>query len=108
MELLVFQLGTVATCPVAGHHQKEPGPIHFTLTLQTYASIDEIRLALLQPEQPQVSQLFLVREMLQALNNPCGPLLDSLEDSCLSCNGEHRAGHSTPDVATPGQSQGGG
>jgi len=34
---------------------------------------------LLQIEQPQVSQPLLVREMLQALNHFCIPLLDSLQ-----------------------------
>ena len=35
-------------------------------------------LSLLQLEQTQVSQLFLIREMLQAPNHLCGPPLDSL------------------------------
>ena len=39
---------------------------------------------LLQAEQFQFSQPFLIREMLQAPSNLCGPPLDSLQVPCPS------------------------
>ena len=42
-----------------------------------------IRSSLLQAKQPQVSQPFLIQEILQAPNHLYGPPLDALEDPCL-------------------------
>ena len=59
MELLIFQLVPVFPCSVTVHHQTDPGSIHFTPSPQP---------SFFQTEQPQVSQPFLIQEMLQAPN----------------------------------------
>jgi len=64
--------------------------------------------SLLQAEQSQVSQPFPLREMLQAPNHLCSPLLDSPIVLCLSRTWEPKTGQRTPDVASPGQSRGAG
>ena len=46
--------------------------------------------------------------MHQSLNYLRGPSLDSPVAPCPSCTGEPRTGHSTPGVASPGLSRGGG
>jgi len=45
--------------------------------LDTHVLDKQFSLSLLQNEQPQLSQPFLIEEMLQALYHPCGPALDS-------------------------------
>jgi len=73
VELTVFQFLRIAPCSVAVHHQKESNSMDSILTLQLFINSDEIpfQSSLLQAEQTQVSQLFLVTEMLQALYHLC-------------------------------------
>ena len=60
--------------------KKSPPPYDLTPTLQmfiTYYQTPSLP-SLLQTEQSQVSQPFLIRKMLQALNRLCSLSLDSL------------------------------
>lgn len=53
--------------------------LFFMLSFQVCIDIDKIPpLSLLQAEQSQISQLSLMKEMLQAPKHPCGPPRDSL------------------------------
>jgi len=63
MEIFVFQFVPIAPCFVAGHHQKEPSPIHLTPAPCIPTNIDEIPFQppLLQTEQSQVFQPFLIK-----------------------------------------------
>ena len=65
-ELPLLQFVPVAPCPVAGHHWKESGPILLTPTLQIFRSISKVpsQPSLLQAEQAQLPQPFLIGEML--------------------------------------------
>ena len=80
MELPVFQFVLVAPFPVTEHHYKEPGSIHLTSAVRILLSTDKIPLqpSLLQAEQSQASQPFLLWEMIQAPNHLCCPPLESL------------------------------
>jgi len=73
MEIPLLQFGPVAPRSVAAHHWKEPGPIHLTPTLQLLTNSDEItsQFSPHQDDQPQVSQTFLIRDMLQAPTFSC-------------------------------------
>ena len=77
----VLQFVPIASGPVTGHHWKVPGSICFTLSLQVFICIDEIRPepSLLQAEQSQLSWPFLTVQVLQSLDNLSGPLLDSFQ-----------------------------
>jgi len=99
----VFQFLPIGTGPVIGHHWKESGSIVFAPSLQTFIYVDNSpsKPCLLEAEQSQLSQHFLVVEMFQSLNSCHGPSLDSLQFICLSCIGEPRTGHSTPGVTSP-------
>ena len=81
VELSVLQFLPVALCPVTGLYWKEPDPICLTPTLEIF--INSVRFtswsSLLQSEQPQLSQPFLTRAMLQATHHLCGPPLGSLQ-----------------------------
>jgi len=81
MELPMLQFVPVAPCPVSGHHWKEFGPILLTPTLEIFISIYEVPLqpSLLQAEQAQLPQPFLIGEMLQSPHHPRSPPLDSLQ-----------------------------
>ncbi|PKU38679.1 rna-directed dna polymerase from mobile element jockey-like [Limosa lapponica baueri] len=63
------------------HHREESGFILLTPALQILISIDEVpsQSSLLQAKQTQVSQPFLIREVLQLLDHLCSPLLDSFQ-----------------------------
>lgn len=65
----VFHFVSVASRPVPGHHWEESSSIFFAPSLQVFIHIDEVPLepALLQAEQPQLSQPLLIAEMLQSL-----------------------------------------
>ncbi|XP_068785779.1 uncharacterized protein [Struthio camelus] len=78
-ELPVFQCAPVASHPVTGHHGEETGLILSTPPLQILVHIDQItsQSSLLQAEQAQLPQPFLIGEMLQSLNHLCSPPLDS-------------------------------
>jgi len=67
-ELPMLQFVPVTSCPVAGHHWKEFGPILLTPTLQVFLSIykDPSQPSLLQVKQAQLPQPFLIGEMLQS------------------------------------------
>lgn len=91
MELQVFQFVPVAPCPVSGHHQKEPVPIHLTTPLWIIIGIDKMpsQFSVFQAEQSHISQPFLIREILPVPNHFCGPpldvlCLDVLDVLCLS------------------------
>jgi len=75
----VFQAVLTASGSVTGHHWKEPGSVCFTPSLQVFIYIDKIPTepSLLQAEQFQLSQPFLIGEMLQTLIHLCDPSLDS-------------------------------
>ena len=80
MELLILQFVSIALCPVAGYHWKEPGPILLTPTLKIFISVYKISSpsSFLQAKQGQLPQPFRVAEMLitlrmrqwHAQNNP--------------------------------------
>ena len=48
MELPMLQFVPVASCPVAGHHWKESGPVLLTPTLKTFTGISKV------PSQPSL------------------------------------------------------
>ena len=81
MELPMLQFVPIAPCPIAGHHWQESGPILLTPTLKIFIGIYKVpsQSSLLQAEQVQLTQLFLVGEMIQSLNHLCSPPLDSLQ-----------------------------
>jgi len=76
--MFLWNVGSVAPCTVSRHHQKDLGPIHLTSPLQISLNTDKTPLSLLQDEQSWACQPFLIREILQAPNHLCRPLLDSL------------------------------
>jgi len=73
-----FQLLPIASGPVPRHDQDEPGSVLFAPSFQVFIYIKNIppEPSLLQAEQSQLPQPFLICEM--SLNHPCGSLLDSL------------------------------
>ena len=87
MEAPLFQLVSIVSCHVTGHHYKEPGSVLFALSLQVFVYIGKIPLepSLLQGEKSQLSQPFLIREVLQSFNHLSGPSLSSLHyvHTCL-------------------------
>ena len=82
-ECLVFHFVTIASGPVTGHQQKEPGSTFFAPSFQVSTYFDEIspEPSVLRAEQSQFSQLLLICEVLQSLNHPGGSLLESLQDA---------------------------
>ena len=80
-ELPVPQFVPIAPCPVTGDHWKELIPILLTPTLQIFVGIYKIpsQPSLLQAEQAQLSQPFLVREMLLSPSHLHSSPLDSLQ-----------------------------
>ncbi|KAK4830703.1 hypothetical protein QYF61_012872 [Mycteria americana] len=82
----VFQFVPIASCPVTGHHQIQPGSVFSTPSLQVFIYIDKMspQPSLLQAQQSQLSQPFLIGEMLQSLHHLHGPLLDSLQRGLTS------------------------
>jgi len=68
MELPLLHFVPVAPCPVTGHHWKESGPVLLTPTLQIFRGISKVpsQPSLLQAEQAQLPQPFLVGEMIQS------------------------------------------
>ena len=65
---------------MTGQHQKEPGSILFAPSVQVFIYIDEIppEPSAPQAKQCQLSQPFLIREMLQSLCHPYGSSQESL------------------------------
>ena len=80
-ELPLVQFVPIAPCPVAGHHWEESGPVLLTPTLQIFLGISKVpsQPSLLQAEEAQLPQLFLVGGMLQSPHHPRSPPLDSLQ-----------------------------
>lgn len=68
---------------ITGHQWEEPGTVFFKLSLQIFIYIGKIppEPAFLQVKQSQVSQILLLWEMLQSLNNHHDPSLDFLIES---------------------------
>ena len=62
--------------------------------------------SLLQAEQPQIPQPFLIAEVLQPSDHFCGPPLDLFQHPCLSCARGSRAGCRTSGGVSPEQSRG--
>jgi len=60
----MLQFVPIAPCPVAGHHQKESGPIVLTSTLISIFKVPS-QCSLLQAKQAQLPQSFLLREITQ-------------------------------------------
>jgi len=81
IELPKLQFVPVAPCPVAGHHWKELGPILLTPTLKIFINIYKVpsQPSLLQAEQAQLPQPFLIGQMLQSPHHPHSLSLDSLQ-----------------------------
>jgi len=81
LELPLLQFVPVAPCPVSGHHWKESGPVLLIPTLQIFIGISKVpsQPSLLQAEQAQLPQPFLLGEMLQSPPHPYSPPLDSLQ-----------------------------
>lgn len=79
MESPVLQFVLIASCPLTGHHGKDPGSIFFAPSLQVVAHIDEIppEFPFLQAEQSHSSQPLLTGEVLQSPDHLGGPPLDS-------------------------------
>jgi len=77
--LLVFHFLCIASGPVTVCHWKEPvasSSLH--PAFRYYIHWWDLPTRLLLAEKSQLSQPFLIREMLQSLNHVCGPLQDSL------------------------------
>jgi len=68
VQLPLLQFVPVAPCPVAGHHWKESGPVLLAPTLQIFIGISKVpsQPSLLQAEQAQLPQPFLIGQMLQS------------------------------------------
>lgn len=78
----LFEFLAIATCPVTGHHWKEPGTILLAPTLEIFICINEI------PSHPSLPTLnrpssLITGEMLQTPNHLCGPYL-TLSSNTLS------------------------
>ncbi|KAJ7411198.1 hypothetical protein WISP_103707 [Willisornis vidua] len=73
-ELSVHPYLAIASCAIAGHHREDPGSILLTPSLQILIDIDVVssHLSLLESEQAQLIQYFLIREMLQPINHCFG------------------------------------
>ena len=69
----------IASGPVTGHHWKEPGSILFAPSLEIFIYIGKIPLCLLfsRLKQSQLSQSFLMWELLQSFHHLGGPSQDS-------------------------------
>lgn len=67
----VFQSVPIASGSLTEHHWKESGHVFLAPSLQISTYIDEV-------PQTQLSQTFLIGEMLQSLHHLQGPLLDFL------------------------------
>ena len=81
-ELPVVQFMAISPCPVPTDCWREVGHVSLTPMLKIFININQIpsESSFLKAEQTQFAQLFLIREMLQALYHLCGPLLDSLQE----------------------------
>lgn len=67
---------SISSCPITGHHCKEPGLIFFKSSLQIYTHINRISPSLLQDNVS--ASLASLGKMLWCLNHlKGGPLLDS-------------------------------
>ena len=74
----MLQFVSIIPCSCAAHYWRKPGPILMTPILQIFVRVLRSPFSLLQIEQYQVSQPFLIMEMLQAPIHLCCPLLNSL------------------------------
>ena len=85
----VFQFVPIASALITGHHRKEPGSILFTPSIQLFIYIDKVppKPSLLQVEQWQLFQPFLIGGMLQSFDYTCGLSLNSLRRVHVSCAG---------------------
>ena len=82
----VFQFVPIASGPLTEPHCKEPGSVLFAPYFQVFIYMNMIppTPSLLQAEQSQLSQPFLIGELLQSLNHACGSLWDSLQYAHIS------------------------
>lgn len=75
-----LESGPIASGCGTGHHWKEHGSVLIAGSLQTFVPIDEFPpWSLLRSGQSQLSQPFLIGQMLQSLHHPCDPFLDCLQ-----------------------------
>ena len=102
----LFHFVPIASDPVTGHHWKESVFFAPSLWGGVNTHTDKILLSLLYAEQCQLSQPFVIGEMLQSLSHLCGPLLDCLQYVPIFHTEEPRTGHSAPGVAMPVLSRG--
>ena len=81
----MFQFVPVVPYPITGHHQKDPDPIVLTSTLQIFPRLEKIpsQSSLLQAKLSQVSQPFLIREMLIGVPHLSSPPPDSLQETAV-------------------------
>jgi len=77
MELTMFQYLPITLCSIASHHGRESATINLPPTLLILINSDEITFqpSLLQTDQFQGFQPFLICEMLQGLNHVCPPTI---------------------------------
>lgn len=78
-DLQTEPLVPTASGPGPGRCWAETGSILCAPCLQGFIGIDEIPLSLLQSEQSQLSQPFLIIGTLQSLHHLCGPSLDFVQ-----------------------------
>jgi len=105
----IFQFVSIASGLVTGHHWKEPGSGFFAPSLQLFMDIYKIlpEPSLLQAEQPQFPQPFLIGRGVPVPSPSLWPFAGlSPVCPCLSRTGEPRTGHSTPGEASPVLSRG--
>jgi len=71
----------MTSCPITAGLAKKIFPIFPIDPLQVLGGCSKVSLqpSLLEAEQPQLSQLFVVGEVLQPLDHLCGPPLDPLQ-----------------------------
>jgi len=102
-----FHVVPTASCPVTGHPLKKAW-LHPPCTLHSgiYKKIPPDS-SVLQHERSQVSQSFLICEMVQSFNHFHGPVLDALSYVYVSLVlGEPRTRPSIPGAASSGLSRG--
>lgn len=100
----VFEFVPIAFYSLPEHKLRRPWLHHLcTLSWGIYIYWSNSLWDLLQADQSQLSQPFLLRKILQSLQNFYVPLLDSPTCPHLFCTEECGTGHWTSSVASPGE-----
>lgn len=84
MEFSVHQFLPAVSGPIAWHHLGVPDFILLTPSLLVFIDTVPPQLSHLSAEQTQLTQPFLVIEVLQSLNHLCSLLLGSLKELRVS------------------------